>query len=447
MCNETVARLDDFGDPRSGPACDPGAREAVDGGAAAPDWWQESVDDEANPNTAAQPPTHEALARLGWQINSRKHRLVKLCAVFERELRWVGWGLASAAHWIAPKLQVTLRTAREWIHVGHALDALPALDKAFADGVLSYAKVRVLARFADDDNVDDLIELARKRPAGRLGAAIAKHLTDSGDEPDHERDQRHRDQRALHIETDPDGTIFGSFCLTPLEGQRLLAAVDERLNQKPSEPASQPAGQREGQAVDDGAAAPPTDQRRSTRWASLAQQRADALVELVTQAVNITTEVVIHVRGDGATFDDGTPLTTSEAARQVPGSFIRALIHDAERTPVNASGRQRHPTDRQKRVVRERDRECVDCGCVILLEYDHVPAYEITRRTVVEELVLRCGPCHRARHRSAAAAAHSRPAPAQTVDHGAAAPDPEIASWVSKSLPLPPPGCPGQPEG
>ena len=77
---------------------------------------------------------------------------------------------------------------------------------------------------------------------------------------------------------------------------------------------------------------------------------------------------------------------------------LRAMIHDAEGRPINASAARRHPTTRQKRVVKERDGACVDCGRTDLLEYDHVPAYEATGHTVVDELELRCAPCHHRRH-------------------------------------------------
>ena len=93
-----------------------------------------------------------------------------------------------------------------------------------------------------------------------------------------------------------------------------------------------------------------------------------------------------------------TSRITPEVAALVGESFIRVLVHDAETGDLNASGRQRHPTLRQKRVVNEKDRVCVDCGREDLLEYDHVPAYEVTGRTVVDELRLRCAPCHRKRH-------------------------------------------------
>lgn len=135
-------------------------------------------------------------------------------------------------------------------------------------------------------------------------------------------------------------------------------------------------------------------------WPTLAQQHTDALATVLNDGTGtVDTEIVLHVRGDGATCDDGTPIPDTVIAELVPGSFLRALIHDADGRPVNASARQRHPTARQKRVVKERDRACVDCGRADLLEYDHNPPYQTTHHTTVDELELRCAPCHQQRHR------------------------------------------------
>jgi hypothetical protein len=97
--------------------------------------------------------------------------------------------------------------------------------------------------------------------------------------------------------------------------------------------------------------------------------------------------------------------------RIAPASFLRVLIHDAERRPINASGRHRHPTDRQKRVVKERDRVCVDCGGGELFEYDHDPDFEISEHTLVEELRLRCCSCHHDRHRKQGSRSAPRSSP------------------------------------
>lgn len=98
-------------------------------------------------------------------------------------------------------------------------------------------------------------------------------------------------------------------------------------------------------------------------WPSLSQQRSDALLALLSGGgSNVTTEVVFHVQGDGASLDDGTPVSESAVIETLGGSFVRAIICNAEGQPVNASSRRRNPSTPQKRVVKARDRSCVDCG-------------------------------------------------------------------------------------
>lgn len=182
---------------------------------------------------------------------------------------------------------------------------------------------------------------------------------------------------------EPDGMIVGTFSLPPLAAAPVTAAIDmELVRSRPTPDASADAS---GNA--------------SPRWPSIAQQRADAFVRLMAQGgARSVTEIVVHVRGDGVTLDDGTPITESALERIAPTSFVRALIHDAEGRPINASARRRHPSVRQRRVVKERDRECVNCGGELLLEYHHEPAFEHTGRTLVDELELRCATCHREHH-------------------------------------------------
>ena len=144
---------------------------------------------------------------------------------------------------------------------------------------------------------------------------------------------------------------------------------------------------------------------------SLAQQRCDAFVLLfLDKDIELTTEVVIHVRGDGTTFDDGTPLTNNTVCQRLDESLIRLLLHGVDGSPIDATNRRRHPTTRQKRVVLEaHNHECVDCQSTDLLELDHNPPYEQTRHTVTTELEPRCAPCHRARHRREALRRQGRP--------------------------------------
>jgi len=320
----------------------------------------------------------QRILSLGASWQTAQYALIKHVAELDAVGGWVGQGFSCCAQWVAWALDIEVSTAREWVRVGRALDELPQIDAAF-DAGLSYTKVRTLTRVASRRNERDLLELSWTTPAGRLGGVLARWLMDRED-PE-VTVARQQEARSLSWKTEPDGLIHGAFRLPPVVGARLTNAVDAIVRRR------LPDRSRDASA----------DASRK-RWPSLAQQRADALVELLTGGgADFVTEIVVNVRGDGASYDDGTPIPWSELERIAPESFVRALIHDAAGRPVNASARQRHPTVRQRRVVMAQHRGCVDCGSTELLEYDHDPPYDESGHTVVAELVPRCGPCHRKR--------------------------------------------------
>ena len=326
------------------------------------------------------------LIELGRRLVDAQRHLVRAAAAFHLAGSWRQES-RTAAHWIAEHLDVHIGTAREWIRIGQALAGLPLIDEAFTQNALSYSKVRTLTRIATPSNEAELLEVAEVVPASRLSCALAQWSNQREDEQ--RRDARHQRDRRFTTWVEPDGMIAGFLRLPPAAGGMVVSAIEARIRR--------PTDRRRH------ASPPPGASADAPEWPSLAQQRADALVEALTgDGEAVRTELVIHVRGDGASLDDGTPMTGSVVERLAPESFIRALIHDAEGRPINSSHRRRHPDARQRRVVRERDRACVDCGSTELLEYDHVPDHRSSGQTVVEQLELRCAPCHRRRHGDAA---------------------------------------------
>jgi hypothetical protein len=320
-------------------------------------------------------------------LNRGKHRLIGLAASFASSDEWIHDGYKTAAHWIADNLDVGVATAREWIRVGRKLIEFPELEHAFATRTLSYSKVRTVSRMATPDSVRELIDIAQMTPVDYLGLALAEWSKKN--ETDDTRTTRHHMQRRLSYRVEPDGMISGSFRLPPAEAGVVMTAIDAQMMRRRALAV----------AGTDGDAHASADAHPS-----LAQRRADALVELAKGTDDsMITEMVVHVRADGCTLDDGTPLNDSVVAAMIHGAHLRALIHDADGRPINASSRQRHPTTRQKRVVKERDRRCVDCGSHDNLQYDHSPDFTQTRHTVVDELQLRCAPCHDRRHKGEAA--------------------------------------------
>ena len=309
---------------------------------------------------------------------------IVLLVEFDLGGEWAFDNAPSCAHWVADRADIELCTVREWMRIGHALTAVDEVARRFADGRLSYSKVKALTRLANAENQHELCALAERHPASQLAVELARWR--NGHESDNDRQKRQRAATTLKWRLDADGMIAGWFRYPPEIAAVLTGAVDAYVA-RTLRGHHAPAGERRSRTV--------------TKWPSLGQQRADALMALLTSGgTRIVTEVIIHVRGDGCTLDDGTPIADSVVAQLLSQAFIRVLIHDAERRPINASSRQRHPTQRQKRVVHERDRACVDCGSTELLRYDHDPDYEQSRHTTIDELEIRCAPCHHKRHKA-----------------------------------------------
>ena len=316
-----------------------------------------------------------------WATGQRE--LVVLVRELDVSGEWAADGEPSCAHWVAAALGIELSTAREWLRIGKALVDLDVIAMAFAEGRLSYSKVRALTRVATVANQAELCALAEQVPAGRLAHAVAAWL--SRHEPPEETEARHHEARSFTSRLDFDGMVVGSFRLPFADAARVTTPVDALVVQRRPEPR--------------GADASADAWGNEARWPSIPQQRADALVELFGDGgASTSVEIVMHVRADGCSLDDGTPIAGSVVERVAPGAFLRALIHDAESRPINASGKQRHPTARQRRVVQARDCACVDCGATEFLQYDHEPDYDASKHTIVDELRLRCRACHRARH-------------------------------------------------
>lgn len=302
-----------------------------------------------------------------------QYELVMLSAEFADAREWVLMGSPTAAHWLATAADVETCTAREWIRIGRLLQTLPATADALKTRQISYSKARTLTRLATPENERELLDIAITTTAANLGRALAAWFSRNSEPGDVA--EYHQRQRSVKWRTEPDGMVTFSLRLPPLLAGLLISFLTTWVMRSKPRPDANGA------------------------WPSVAQQRADAIGDLLTDGnASVETEVVVHVRGDGNTLDDGTQLSDSVVTDLIPESFISALIHDAHGNPIDATNRRRHPTRRQRRLVKERDKTCVDCGRNDLLEYDHVPAYEQTGHTVSSELKLRCAPCHHARH-------------------------------------------------
>ncbi len=315
--------------------------------------------------------------RLGAEVVALAERLAVgtyelLVLVGEVDARgaWAAWGAVSCAAWLASACDVEVSTARSQVRVARALRDFPVLDAAMRGGDVSYAKARVLAAHLTERNAAELVGLAAVTPAGRLGAAVAGWSLRHEDPG--ETDRRQHEARSVAWRTDADGMVTFTVRLPPTAAATLAAVIDHQVVTS-----------------------------RAPAGASLAQQRADALVAAATTGGTAAAEVVVHVRGNANTLADGTPLSDHAVASMLPEAFVSLLVHDMAGRPIDASPRRRSPTRRQRRVLDEAQPTCRHPGCEArtFLQYDHIRPYHVGGPTTLDNLQRLCGPHNRARQR------------------------------------------------
>jgi len=94
--------------------------------------------------------------------------LLVLIRRFDERAGWLRWGFENCADWLHWRCDLSLSAAREKVRVAHALKTLPAIATVFANGELSYSKVRALTRVVDWNNEDELLAFALHTTASRV---------------------------------------------------------------------------------------------------------------------------------------------------------------------------------------------------------------------------------------------------------------------------------------
>jgi Domain of unknown function (DUF222) len=102
-----------------------------------------------------------------------QRRLFSAIAACARDEVWRADGCRDMAQWLAGRLGISNWAARRWVAAADALERLPRISDALADGVLSVDKVVELTRFATPDTEKDLVAWAAgSRPRPCAGARM-----------------------------------------------------------------------------------------------------------------------------------------------------------------------------------------------------------------------------------------------------------------------------------
>ena len=325
------------------------------------------------------------IVNLAARINASTYELLVLVRQFDERAGWLKWGLANCTEWLHWRCDLSMSAAREKVRVAHALKTLPLIATAFADGELSYSKVRPLTRVARVDNEESLLTFALQTTASRVEERCRElrcGTTDSVTEAN-----RSHANRSLRVHRDFDKGMMTITVEIPIEtGELLEKALDRARDSTTAQ----------------------TPELVNESWSA---QQADALVTMASsylsgngESATCTSDnyqVTVHVDRSALANNDGRSSLPIESVKRLccDGDAV-VIVENEEGEPLSIGRKTRTVPTAIKRALRARDKGCVFPGChhTRFVDAHHIQHWSAGGETSLDNLLLLCSRHHRLVH-------------------------------------------------
>ena len=339
----------------------------------------------------------DEIERAGRVLEAERGRGV---AELERRKVYAADGHLSAAAWLAHRQGMSSSVAEGRVRRARALEAMPAVARAFGEGEVSESAVQVLASaqevapeaFARSEPA--LLEAARTMGIGELRRITGTWRIAADPLRAMEDEDRRHERRRLDVCPDPDGMTRVHGELDAEDGQGLITAIRAQTDAE-ARSASGP------------------DARTPT------QRRADALGEICRQwlasrerptvggerphvVVTIDLETLLERSGRRAELEDTGSITPETARRLACDADVTRVVTRGASEPLELGRRTKVVPAGLRRAISVRDRGCRFPGCGRpsgWCDAHHIRHWADGGETSLANLVLLCRPHHRAIHR------------------------------------------------
>src|ERR671935_1288856 len=253
---------------------------------------------------------------LAAHIHAATCELAGLITEFQRTADWSDSVVRSFPHWLAIGCGFSLRSGRDLVRIGEALESLPEVRASFARGELSQDKVRLLVEVATPEDEHLWADLALQLSPSQLARVCRNYRLALASE-DPARSEQQMARRGVWARYGDDGMLHLLARLTPEVGAQVLGVLDHLTGGRPL-----PEQAQEEQVPD------PAEDR-------FAAHQADALAEVFRRYAEggessgaRAAQVVVHVdeavlrgerRGGRCEIEGGPPLGPATGRRASGG--------------------------------------------------------------------------------------------------------------------------------
>jgi hypothetical protein len=352
----------------------------------------------------------ERIGALAARIHTATAELVALSAQLDSGGAWADHGMRSCAHWLSVNIGVDVYTGAEMVRAGHALEQLPALRAAFAEGRISFDKIRAVTRVATPADDEVWVMVALHASGGQL-ARICRGVRLALEADDPRRALDPLLNRSVRVWWRDDGMLELIAVLPKEDGAIVMAAIEAVAHVVASEQRRVPS---------------PDQPELAAEQRTRPTLRADAFVRLceswianaaITPVVAPTTQVVVHVDADvlsGETpggrsrLEDG-PWLSPAAVRRLSCDADVVTVTERDGLPIDVGRVKRLITPRLRLAMQSRDQGCRFPGCSVpapRTDGHHIKHWSDRGKTKLDNLVSLCR-FHHMRHHDGAFQIHA----------------------------------------
>jgi hypothetical protein len=297
------------------------------------------------------------------QMNAECYRMLVLVREFDDRFAWKKWAFKNCSEWLAWRSEISRSAAREKLRTAHALRSLPLISAAFAEGRLTYTKVRALTRVAHRHDEDLLVAYALETTAENVEERCRQIRNVAPESSNHA--QRAWQRRSLTMwRNEARGTMRLTVEVPIEEGELIARALDRAVAA--------------GEVTIDTTPDVATD--KSAAWCA---QQADAFVAVVRSYLDGGQggeggstadhhQVVVHVDAKALRGGASEPLGRGVALSELPIDTVKRLLcdcslvtvaEDDNGNPLDVGRKQRTLPSSLRRALIARDRCCTFPGC------------------------------------------------------------------------------------
>ena len=318
----------------------------------------------------------DAIAQLATEIDVATHRLLSHIREFDEKGGWHTAGCLSCAHWLSWRIGMGLGAAREKVRVAKRLAELPLIDTAFAQGQVSYSKVRAMTRVATAENEGQLVVLASKSTAAQLEKMCRMYR--GVQLLDREANEVETCERYLQSRDTEDGMVTITLKVLPDEAARFVRAAETCAG---------------GQSLIDGA----------VHMAELAMAEPHAVdAHGDAPSVRSPVETIIHISAEdfGGYTENGDGVSAETSRRLLCDCGIVSMLTDAQGQTIDVGRKTRVISPALRRALEHRDDRCQFPGCSNkrFVDAHHIQHWINGGETKLQNTILICRRHHRFVH-------------------------------------------------